>query len=230
MVIIMPSPTSNIDIPSKIKALQTSLSKCQTMFHDLDQHEKAEFQALEQSFVSTTTEMCEQLTHDQSNQAVSDEVAHDILDTANEVARHVSEKTPIPPKKVEHILALNSDNIAPQAHEQHQKSQTNAIIKLLQQMTVLATVVLTIIFPGPGTGLGLSIGAALISFLPDAYEAYKDLFQSKHITSSSDHSENLVLDNAKQLQQAYKQENQEQRENDPDYDDKSREENKPNTP
>lgn len=220
MVSIMP-PHASQDIPSKIEELRTSLSQCQTMFDDFDkrdEHKKAELNALENSFVSTTTEMCEQLTTAHSNQAVSDTVAYNILDTANDIARHVSEKKPIPPEHVEQILDINSDNITHQAQVQHQKSQTNAIIKLLKKMAILATTILTIIFPGPGTTLGLSvqIGAALVSFLPDAFEAYKSLFQNKQIPPSSDQPENLELENAKQLQHAYKQENKEQREHDPE--------------
>jgi len=217
MVTIMP-PHQSENILSHVEELQGTLAKCQTMFQELDEHEKFEFNALENSFVSTTTELCEQLTLAHSNQTVSDVVTHDVLDIANQVARHVSEKKPIPPKKIEQILALNSDNIAPEMQLQHQKFEINAILELLKKMAILATVVLTIICPGPGTalGLGLNIATALVSFLPHAFEAYQDLFQKKQSSSRPDKTDNLVLDSAKQLQQAYKQESKEQRKNDPE--------------
>ncbi|MDF1827749.1 MAG: hypothetical protein P1U39_05675 [Legionellaceae bacterium] len=198
--------------PSKIKALENTLAQCQTVFKEpnkLSKQKKADLKTLENEFVSTATELCEQLSDAHEHQTVDDEVTDDIIERAHDIARHVSEKTPIPRKKVEKIIALNHANaqLKTQPPAQNQNTVTQALIELLTKIALLASVVLTVIAPGPGTAIGLSvdIGAALLSFLPHAFDTCKRLF--------SDRPEPLNLDDAKKLQQAYKQEAQARREN-----------------
>ncbi|NCT57378.1 MAG: hypothetical protein GW760_06700 [Legionella sp.] len=203
----MPNHRSK-DTPSKIEALEDSLAQCQTVFNEpnkLSKQKKADLKILEDEFVSTATELCEKLSDAHENQTIDDKVTDDILNRAHDITHHISDKTPIPRKKIEKIIALNDANTQLQTQTSPKNTTTQALIELLTKMALLATVVLTFISPGPGAVLGLSvdISVALLSFLPHAFDTCKRLF--------SDKPEPLNLDNAKELQQVYKETNKIQR-------------------